>query len=176
MWAVWAVLRGMANVALTLAFFYLVGWWIFVGYMDRLRSIEDPLYATELFGSFMPVSDVLASRKWHARDSEPWDCTYAIVTLAGEQPHNPPTRERDNALGWMYTYGGNWQASPAAPLGENHRDALDFCSKYWSPELLDTLKTALYSSGAWFARDRVGETLFLYAPKQRLAARIRFGD
>lgn len=166
----------MANVALTLAIFYLVGWWIFVGYMDRLRSIEDPPYATELFGNILPVSEVLASRKWHARDSEPWDCTYAIVRLTGDLPDKPPTRDWDNTLGWRYAYGGNWQASPAAPLGNNTRDALGFCTKYWSLEVLEELKTALYSSGAWFDRDRVGETLFLYAPKQRLAARIRFGD
>ncbi len=169
-------LKGMANVLLTLAFFYGCGWWLLVGQPERLRAREDPVYADELFSGLLPVEEVLQSRKWHQRGAEPWDCTYAIVRLQAPALEQPPTRGWRNELGWQYQFGGDWKPTPAPLLGETTRDALEFCRRYWSAELYTELKFALGSSGSWFDRDRVGETLYIYAPRQRLAARIRFGD
>ncbi|WP_154667861.1 hypothetical protein [Leisingera caerulea] len=166
----------MANVGLTLAFLVFVGWWVFVGYMDKLRREEDPVYATELFEDLLPVEQVLETRKWHAKGAAPWDCTYAIARLKTKLPTEPPTRPWRNDLGWQYEFGGSWQKTPAPPLGENTRDSVQFCSKYWPAELTRELQAALYTHGAWYSRDRVGETLFIFAPHRRLAARIRFGD
>ncbi|MCG7622379.1 hypothetical protein MHM97_03275 [Epibacterium sp. Ofav1-8] len=170
------LIKGMANVVLTLAFFYGCGWWLLVGQPERLRAREDPVYAEELFSGLLPVEQVLQSRKWHRRGAEPWDCTYAIVRLQAPVPDQPPTREWQNDLGWQYQFGGDWSPTPAAPLKATTRDALEFCGKYWPTELYTALKYARDSAGSWFDRDRIGETLYLYAPRQRLAARIRFGD
>ncbi|WP_317960112.1 hypothetical protein [Phaeobacter inhibens] len=166
----------MANVGLTLAFFVFIGWWIFIGHMDKLRREEDPLYAIELFDGLLPVEKVLETRKWHAKGAEPWDCTYAIVRLKDVLPAEPPTRSWRNERGWQYRFGGDWQRTPAAPLGPNTRNAIQFCSKYWKDELVAEMQAVLHSDDAWYSQGRVGETLFIYAPQGRLAARIRFGD
>ncbi len=173
---IWGLLRGLANVFLTLAFFAFCGWWLFIGYMDRLRRIEDPVYAMEYFEGILPVAEILESRKWHAKNAEPWDCTYAIARLTSEAPEHPPLRPYRNELGWQYEFGGDWAVTPAPELRDTTRNAVAFCAKYWPRDLAIELHSALAAPGAWFVRDAVGETLFIYAPKQRLAARIRFGD
>lgn len=170
------MLKGLANVLLTLAFFYVCGWWVFVGAPDRKRQREDPVYASELFHGLAPVQEVLASRKWHRKDAEPWDCTYAIVRLTPDAPLVPPVRVRDNDLGWRYVFGGNWIPTPAPKLGDTTRDAIGFCAQYWPNDLTAEITQIIANPGAWYDRDRVGETVYLYAPKSRLAARIRFGD
>lgn len=168
-------LGGMAGVALTLAILWFGGWWLFVGQPDKTRQQEDPVYASELFEGLLPVEEILATRKWHVRGAEPWDCTFAIARLSEDMPATPPSRE-EGKLGWRYQFGGNWKQTPAPKLRSTTRDALAFCSKYWPRPLANELKSALSTHGAWFDRDGVGETLFIYAPKQRLAARVRFGD
>lgn len=170
------MIKGIANVALTLAFFYGCGWWLFVGHMDHLRRTEDPGYAAELFAGLAPVDEILASRKYHQKGSEPWDCTYAIARLGPDAPVIPPTRAWDNELGWQYAFGGEWKGTPALPLARNARDAFGFCEKYWSKPLAKELDKAMANAGAWYSRSGSSELVFLYAPEQRLAARVRFGD
>ncbi|WP_188569638.1 hypothetical protein [Cribrihabitans marinus] len=151
-------------------------WWLVVGYADKVRRAEDPVYATELFANLLPVEEILATRKWHPRGAGlDWDCTYAIARLKDSRPEEPPTRGRAE-LGWRYQFGGNWRPTPAPKLGDTTRDALSFCSRYWSGPLAEELNAALKSPGSWFDRGAVGATLFIYAPDQRLAARIRFDD
>lgn len=161
---------------MTLAFLYCIGWWLFVGHMDRLRVKEDPIYAAQFFDGILPVEDVLASRKWHSHEAESWDCTYAIARLSPNRPEVPPSRPRINDLGWQYQFGGNWIQTPMPLLSDNMRDAISFCEKYWPQTLSDEIRGILGSFDAWYIRDPIGETIFLYAPQQRLALRVRFGD
>lgn len=183
------LLKGKANVLLTLAFFlfcgwWLVvgGWWLFIGRPEQTREREDPIYASQLFEGLLPVEEVIASRRYHPRGAEAWDCTNAIVRLTNDTPETPPSRVNKSHLGsvdlvpWDFLFGGAWDRTPAPASGPNTRDALDLCSKYWPVPVGHELKSVLYGAGGWFYRDQVGETLFVYARKQRLAARVRFGD
>lgn len=174
--AAFDLFKGLANVAMTLAFFYFCGWWLFVGWPAHTRATEDPVYAADLFEGLVLVEKILETRKYHGRDAEPWDCTYAIARLTEDAPLTPPTRAYDNPLGWQYEFGGDWLPTPAAPLRDTTRNAVAFCAQYWPVALGREIETALAGPGAWYSRDAVGETVYLYAPKQRLAARIRFGD
>lgn len=149
------------------------GWMIW-----RVSSqLQNPGFAAHVFDGVVPVETIIASRKWHRIGAEPWDCTFAIATLAEGAPVEPPEDTRADP-GWRFRFGGiwPWRPTPAPPLGDTTRDALAVCRSYWSDEIGRTLDHAMSTSGAWYARDPVGETVFLYAPDIRLAARIRYGD
>ena len=77
---------------------------------------------------------------------------------------------------WDFQFGGDWQEIPAVELNPDTRDAIGDCRKYWPDTLGEEIATAMASSGAWYFRSGSGETVYLYAPEQRLAARVRFGD
>lgn len=172
---VFALLRGVANVAM---FFAILGgliWAAFFGRLEHLRVSEDPGFAQEFFQGYLPFDSVLESRKWHPTNSFTWDCTYAIVELSEFAPDDPPFW-RDREEGWQYRFGGSWQATPIAPLGSSTRDAIGFCAQYWPLELNERLKRATSEPGGWAIRGPVGETVYIYSVPERIAARIRFGD
>jgi hypothetical protein len=175
MWIAFALLRGGANVILTFAFFYGVWWYLFTWMPEKNRQTYDPIYARDVFSGHLPVAEVLATRRFHAKDAETWDCTYAIVRLGPDAPEQPPTWI-DDEMGWQFRFGGQWVESPRAEPPVNHYDHIDTCAKYWPMELSTELKDTLYSSGAWFVYRQYSDTLFLYSNERRLAARIRFGD
>ncbi|MBO9477358.1 hypothetical protein J7382_07420 [Shimia sp. R11_0] len=168
--------KGLANVGMTLAFFYFCGWWLFVGWPEKIRREEDPIYAMRLFEDLVPVAEVLATRRYHHRGAEAWDCSFAVVRIADGAPEVPPSRAWDSGMGWQFAFGGDWKPTPSPALGNSTRNALGFCSHDFSKELVAELQRIMTTTGAWYSRDRVGETLYIYAPEPRLAARIRFGD
>ena len=141
---------------------------------EVLRLRDDPRHAASVFDGVVPYEAVLETRCWHRRGVEHWDCSFAIVELSDDAPPDPP--EPTEGREWYRYYGGDWQPTPAAPLGDTTRDALDFCGQYWSETLNSALDSAMTQPGSWYARDRVGETLHLYSAPQRIAARIRYGD
>ena len=96
-----------------------------------------------------------------------------MVRLDADAPADPPAKRPETY--WLEEFGGNWLPTPAPALGDSTRDALDFCAPQIGPEAED-LKAALATPGAWFIRDMVGETVRIYAPSVRLAARVRYGD
>jgi hypothetical protein len=175
MWIVFALMRGGANVALTFAFFYGVWWYLFTWMPEKARQTYDPIYARDVFAGRFPVAEVLATRRYHVRDAELWDCTYAIVRLGPDAPERPPTWQ-DMEIAWDLRFGGEWIETPAAELPVNYHDKIDLCAKYWPPALFTELKDTLYSPGAWFVSRQYSDTLHLYSKQRQIAARIRFGD
>ena len=145
----------------------IVGW----GLWGKL--VDDPRYAQRYFDGLFEYSEVLESRYWGHAGS--WSCTYAIVRLENEPPPNPSERTRSEK-GWRYAWGGNWSPTPAPELGSTTRDALESCGSEWETGVYEELAFALGSDGAFFARDGVGETVMIYAPEQRIAAYVRYGD
>ncbi len=169
------LLKGMAIVLLTVAFFFFCGWLLLVANLEWLRRTEDPTYATDLFAGHLSVAKVLATRKWHRRGGEPWDCSYAIVDLADGAPNVPPSwSNSDN--GWKYKFGGDWKETPEPESHDNMRRALRFCSQYFDDATNDRLFRALAEPGSWYVRGPVGEILYIYSLPQNIAARIRVGD
>ncbi len=148
---------------------------ILVLYPAFRRSMDDPGYAERIFADVLAHDRVLASRRWHRFGAKAWDCTYAIVEIPKTAPPDPPTKGYDGRP-WFLRYGGEWQPTPLPPLGSTTRDALSFCARYWEEALADRLQAALAEPGHWAARDQVGETVSIYAPKLGVAARVRFGD
>lgn len=176
------LIKGMANVALTLAFFYGCGWWLFVGWPEQTRRVEDPIFATHFFEGLLPVAEVLQSRRYNPR-GETWGCTYAIVRIGDPMPLHPPSRDLrerpvdpKDLIPWDFHFGGDWRETPAAALGPNIKDSIGFCQIDWPETLVQEMRDALATPGGWYVRDVLSETVYLYAPKQRLAARVRFGD
>jgi len=165
--AIWASLSlvGLTGLGLILA----------VGVPLVLRLGTDPGFARAYFTDLVPYERVLASRKWHRVGAQAWDCTYAVVDLAETAPDRPGSRT-ETAKGWQFRWGGAWQPTPAAALGDTTRDALGYCGQYFSDDLNARLLAAISAPGSWYSRDRVGETLHLYSRPQGLAARIRYGD
>lgn len=164
----------LKTLALLASVFLLIK--LLLGYYADQREAEavDPIYAVEVFSPLFPIRKVIASRKFHHPDGEPWDCTYAIVELAANAPERPPTSPENTH--WYLEFGGNWQETPEPPLRETIRRALSFCSKYFEPEVSEVLSRALALKGSWYDRDSVGETLFIYSKPHQIAARIRYGD
>ena len=160
-----AVLVGVFLVLPVGAFAIYAGW---------AMLVEIPRYADEFFDGVVPYDEVLASRRW-VLSGEPFDCTFAIVRLAPEAPETPETAIRPG-LGWQYYWGGDWAPSPGDYPGENNRDALDACAGNWDAGLQADLLRAVTEPGHWFARDGVGENLYIYSKPLRLAAHIRYGD
>ncbi len=125
----------------------------------------NPKYTAQYFEGQLEIGKVLASRRWHRLGAEGWDCSYAIAEISPDLPPDPPES-------WQI----EWKPTPAAPLGETTRDAVDFCRTYYSEDTQARLESALTTPGSFYDRDGVGETVWIYAPRHRIAARIRYGD
>ncbi len=147
---------------------------LYLGWHAKIALIDNPHYADAVFAPILSDYTVLASRAYHRLGGEGWDCTYAIVTLPTDAPAMPPEPLGD--ANWHLRFGGDWRPTPAPPLGDTTRDALDFCARYFDAGTNATLARAIADPEGWYTRDLVGETLSLYAPQARIAARIRFGD
>jgi hypothetical protein len=148
---------------------------VFVLWPAWRRAADDPPYAAQVFDGLVSYDRVLASRRWHRFGADAWDCTYAIVDLAETAPDLPPRRDGDTT-GWEFVWGGDWQPTPAEPLGDTTRDAVGTCAERLGAGTSARLETALSEPGSWYVRDSVGETVHVYSAAQRLAARIRYGD
>lgn len=170
-----AVFEGVFNVLLVFALVLGGAWYVFIHLPEERRRVEDPGYAAEVFSDLVPVAEILESRRWHPRDADDWDCTYAIVKPATNATAKPPTRSGPET-DWQLAFGGDWFPTPGPPLGDTTRDALGACADRWSAEVRSSVLAAASSPGGWIARDAVGETVYLYAPRQGIAARVRFGD
>lgn len=146
--------------------------------VSRLVEVvcDNRLPAAKVVDGVVSYGAILASRGWHPLSAGlTWDCTYAAVDLADDAPEEPPTRGRGEAE-WRLAFGGEWQPTPAAPLGGATRDALSFRTRYWDQELGERLPAAISLADSWYLPDPVGETVFVYSLPQRIAARVRFGD
>jgi hypothetical protein len=144
-------------------------------YFAQKLYFENLSYAGDVFANVLPESKILETKRWHGVWPSGWGCSYAIVAdISGidrtELPSTPPGTH------WQLAYGGNWQPTPAPPLGDTTRDAIDACRDKWDPNTANRIETALATPGAWFSRDSVGEPVHLYAPNAGIAARVRYGD
>lgn len=137
----------------------------FLGLHAYAIVFVNPQYAARYFESRLEIGEILASRRWHRLGAEPWDCTFAIAEISPDLPIKPPESWRPK-----------WTPTPAAPLGDTTRDALDFCRIYYSDDTHARLKAAMDMPGSFYDRDGVGETVWIYAPQHRIAGRIRYGD
>ena len=138
------------------------------------RVLDDPGYAAQVFDGLLPYDRVLASRRWNPPFAG-WGCTFAVVELGEDAPAAPVSRGADEA-GWSFARGGDWQPTPAAPLKDTTRDAIDACAGDIGAEATAKIAAALSREGSWYLRDPVGETVHVYSPLEGVAARIRYGD
>lgn len=139
------------------------------------KAVDDANYAAAVFDGVVAYDRVIASRRWHLEPAEPWDCTFAIVQLsdaAAETPDEPSVDE----VAWYLSWGGDWQVTPADHPGWQNRDAIRECAHNWSPEVETKLLMAIAEPGSWYAHDGIGDVVYVYSLKQRIAARIRLGD
>jgi hypothetical protein len=165
------ILRGLAMLA---AWAVLIAGLVFVWPAWR-RAAEDPPYAAQVFDGLIPYDRVLASRRWNPPGLSGWGCSYAVVALGPAAPEVPGRRD-PGAAGWEFAWGGDWQPTPAAPLGDTTRDAVDACTPHFDPDTAARLAVALSEPGSWYVRDAVGETVHIHSVPQGVAARIRYGD
>jgi len=165
-WFVWlfgavVALVGVSAVALKL-FVHFDG--------ERRRARDDPHFAETYFKDRVSFVSVRATRRWHPRGAGPMACTFAIVDLAPA-----PGPVRDDAA-WQSGWGGRWQETPADHPGRNNRDALLECAPDFDDETNRKLRAAVTEPGSWYARDGVGEDVYVYSVPQGIAAFIRYGD
>lgn len=138
---------------------------------ERVRDRDDPHFAATYFADRVSFTAVRATRAWHPRDAKPHDCTFAIVDLDLSGPDPAPD---DTA--WQTRWPGGWQRTPADHPGHNNRDALLGCAKDFDEEINRKLRAAVTEPGSWYARDSVGEDVYVYSAPQGIAAYIRYGD
>lgn len=152
-----------------------IGWWIFVARPNEMRARLDPVYAQDVFAPLIDGAVMLESRAFHAPQDQGWGCSFAIVELPADAPHNPLTR-RGPDVPWFEAFGGAWAPTPlAAPPCDTCRDTLWLCAPNW-PALGSRLRQATQQPGAWVSQGARGETFDIWAPQAGLAAHIRFGD
>ncbi|MEX3014800.1 hypothetical protein [Gymnodinialimonas hymeniacidonis] len=168
-----ALIKIPATLILLGGLFYGVYWYLAIHLPDERRARDDPVYADQVFAGVLDYDAVLASRAWHRRGAEAWDCTYAVVSLPEDASSEPPTSD---AEAWFLRYGGSWLETPMPPLADRTRDAVAFCARYFDDVLNTRLAYALTEGGSWHIIGSVGETVHIYSAPQRIAARIRYGD
>ena len=144
------------------------------------RPAPSLAYAFHVFGGLLPLDRTLAEQEWHPWPWQGLDCTVVVVALGDGAPAAPPTRGRD-AAGPRDTFGGDWTPTPApatAMLDGAWLEPLDLCAEPIGEALAARLARALARPGAWVAREGCCQDwlMSVYAPADRLAARIRFGD
>ena len=168
-----ALIKIPAALLLLGGLFYGIYGFLAVQLPDERRARDDPGHADRVFHGVLDYEAVLASRAWHRRGAEPWDCTFAIVSLPANVPNDPAT---STAQEWFLGFGGDWSETPAQPLGDTTRDALGFCAQYFGADVNQRLAAAMADPGSWYIISSVGETVHIYSAPQRIAARIRYGD
>jgi len=139
------------------------------------RAVDDPPFAAQVFDGRIPYDGVLASRRWNPSGLAGWGCTYAVVALGKDAPEGPGQHDPGEG-GWQFAWGGNWRPTPAAPLGDTTRDAVEACAADLDPDTALRLRASLSAPGSWYVRDAVGETVHVYSAPQGIAARVRYGD
>lgn len=142
-------LEGFIKIPATLlllgGLFYGAYWYLAIHLPDQRRARDDPAYAGTVFRGILEFETVLASRRWHRRGAEAWDCSYAIVALPEGAALTPPdATDRD----WFVRFGGDWLPTPTSPLGETTRDAVGFCAQYFNEDLTFWLMAALAEPGS----------------------------
>lgn len=151
---------------------------VLLGFCAGKISLENVSYARSFFDGLAPVSAVLASRRWHPLSGGiySFDCTYAIVRLDENAPHDPPTAI--DGREWNFWFGGGWLPTPAkSPRRENDHDTIHECADHFGPALAAELGDSLAQPGSWYVSRGGGEeTLDIWSPTKRLAAHIRIGD
>jgi len=166
-----------ATLLLLGGLFYGTYWYLAIHLPDERREREDPIYAARVFTDYVQFHEVLATRAWHRRGAEPWDCTYAIVSLSENAPEVPPDlpTDRQDQL-WYLAFGDTWVPTPAPQLDERTRDALGACAQYFTEDVNRRLAAAMAEPGSWHVIGSIGETVHIYSVPQRIAARVRYGD
>lgn len=154
------ILLGLIGLVIALPVLAFLAWW------GWAHFVQSPRYAANFFAGLVEFEDVVESRRWlwgrHPWGGSAFGCTYAIVRIPKTASPTPPaTWERD------------WAATPVIVRDGRH-DILDECRHLWPDALNARLIRAHDTPGSYY---RSGpEVLLLYAPKEDLAARIRFGD
>ena len=137
---------------------------------------DDSDYAVRVFDGVVAYDRVLASRiSWVAEPEDVWGCTFALVELPAAAALTPGKRA-NGEVAWYLEWGGDWKKTPVDHPGLHQRDTIRDCASNWSPDVETRLLSAISEPGSFYARDGVGETVYVYSAKLRIAARIRFGD
>ena len=138
-------------------------------------DLQNQRYASDYF-SFMPVEKSLESRKWHF---ETLACTYAVVSITEDAPHEPPAQWLENIT---------WSEAPLKfkeSVGSHDcRNLICECQQNWQESNYGKLNRALSQPGSYYyltgqtaPYDRIGQAvLFIYSKPERIAARVRYGD
>ena len=138
---------------------------------------ENPRFAHVYFKDIMPISQVVASRRWH---NAGYGCIYAIAELRPDAPSSPPpgTVSRRN---WPIVWPDEWLPTPGPAFAANEAgDSVTLpvfdCAHEWSVEIGKELRRAMMTDGSFYSGGTMTEDFYIYAPTVGLAAYIRYGD
>ena len=162
---------------LTIALIPMAMWAIFSGspqIIGALMAQRDPVqvslgYAERLFEGVLSFESVLSSRYM---DKEPDGvCEHVFVRLAASPPSRPPAsamrHDRD------FRFGGVWRPTPVAFADTPALKPVETCVSYVGRSLAAEVLRVLRQPGAFYYRDLTDGTLHLYAPRARMAGRVR---
>jgi len=137
--------------------------------------------------SIFPDMNISRVLKWKPSHGGPFGCTYLVIRLSQNAAMTPPRVViPERGYKSRFAKDGAWRPTPVpADVDLNDRGR---CLSGWpngsdfdgakldgyGPKLAEILRLP----GAWFSLYGKGEhqVLMIYAPKQRVAMRLRFGD
>lgn len=130
------------------------------------------------------VSRVLAYKKFH---TSPYGCTFVVVRLAEDPPQKPPNiRLQSYSYRVNFADQGAWRPTPMEPtldLGFR-KSCLTGVESDGRPEGRGlgghgrAIWKALQKPNAWFSihGGSAHQIMHIYAPEERIAVRLRYGD
>ena len=172
----WFFGQFLARVAAIAAALYLI-WLVLFDVEARWRNNrDDPFYATYYFDGLLAYDRIIASRFW--RNLDYLSCKYGVVSLSAEPATQPPIFLQTYADGLdrdhIWPRPAEWRSTPMAGVSEDRWDTSDYvtyCGKQWPEGEAERLSGALKMPGSFYA-ERGADTLFIYSPSARIAARI----
>lgn len=139
----------------------------FVLFISLLLNYQNRIHADDYFSGVVRYDEVLASRRWHPLNGEPFDCTYAVVSLIQNADVQPPSR-------WLYRESIDWSKTPVV-TPSNSVNILSSCLNKFAPKTSLRLETAAKNNNSYYMR-LGNDTIYLYSKEQNIAAYIRYGD
>ena len=145
-------------------------------------------FAEQVFEDIQ-ISRVLAFKETHRTTStRGYGCTYVVVRLAKDSPRTPPNIHLVSR-GYSRNFAelGAWQDTPLPSdieLRDRRNCLIGMAGFPYKPDGIgidgygEDIWSILQNPGAWFSIHGSGEhqVMHVYAPEDRLAVRLRFGD
>ena len=173
----WLLGQFLTRVVAIAATLYLVGLVLFDVEAPWRNNRDDPFYAAYYFDDLLAYDRIIASRFW--RNLDYLSCKYGVVSLSAEPAAQPAILVQQDTDGLnrdhIWPQPEEWQSTPMAVASADGWDISDFvtyCGKQWPDGEAERVSAALKIAGSFYAV-RGTDTLFIYAPTARIAARIQ---